>query len=66
MDEKLQFLKGRKSYIIAGIMVILGCLEGLKPDFITPEWVYGILAGLFGISLRAGVTKIKDVVKPPE
>ena len=59
----LEFLKGKKTYIIGGAVVVLGFLQGFDV-FTVPEAVWPILGGLFGLSLRAGVNKVADAVKP--
>jgi len=64
MENLLNWLKGKKSYIIALAMVVLGFLQGTD-ILIVPEWVWGILAALGLATLRAGVTKIGDAIKTP-
>lgn len=63
MNELIEWLKGKKSYIVAGIMIVLGVLQGFG-FFILPEWAWVILTGLLGASLRASVNKIADTIKP--
>ena len=58
----LAFLKGKKSYIIAIVMVGLGVAHGLD-IFIVPEWTWGIIGALGLGALRAGVTKVADEIK---
>lgn len=51
----LDWLKGKKTYIVAaGIFAAYG-LSGL--GFIVPEWVYGMLGALGLGAIRAGVAK---------
>ena len=63
MKKLIEILKGKKSYILAGVMVALGAIEAFH-GWVTPEWLYAVLAGAFGLSLRAGVTKIAETMKP--
>lgn len=62
MKEIIEFVKGKKTYIIAAIMVILGTLQGLD-IFVLPKEVWVILGGLGFASLRSGVDKISGTVK---
>lgn len=64
MNEIIEFLKGKKTYIFAAVTVILGVLQGLG-FFVLPEYAWPILIVLLGASLRAGVNKVADAVKPP-
>ena len=63
MNKVLEFLKGKKSYVAAGIICVFGCLEAFDV-WIPPEWIYVVLTGVLGIAIRAGVEKVKDAVKP--
>jgi len=65
MQEIIDFLKGRKTYILAIGTLILGALQGFD-IFVLPEWVWPIIAACGLASLRAGVNKISDVVKPKD
>lgn len=65
MENLINFLKGKKAYLIAIATAILGVLQALNV-FILPEWAYVLLASAFGIALRAGVEKVAEAVKPPE
>ena len=62
MNELIEFLKGKKTYIIAIAIVVLGFLQGMEV-FIVPEWAWGILGALGLASLRAGVNKVADTIK---
>lgn len=62
MEKLINWLKGKKSYIIAIATTVLGLLQGLG-FLVLPEWTWIILVGLFGASLRAGVNKVADTVK---
>jgi len=64
MNELIEFLKGKKTYIVAILMVALGLLQGFG-FFVLPEWAWAILAAIGLTSLRAGVKKIADTIKPP-
>jgi len=59
----LEYLKGKKTYIVAVGIAALGVLQGLDV-FTVPEAVWPILGGLFGVTLRAGVNKVSEAVKP--
>lgn len=63
MEELIKLLKGKKTYIVAIATVTLGLLQGLDV-FVMPDYIWPVLAGAFGISLRAGVNKVADEVKP--
>ncbi len=55
MAKLMEWLKGKKTYIVAIIGGILGILQGCGVP--VPEYVYAILAA-FGIAaVRAAVTK---------
>ena len=58
----LELLKGKKTFIIIGIMVVLGSLQGL--DIVTvPDQVYELL-GLIGLGFfKAGVNRVSKEVK---
>jgi len=45
----LNYLKGKKSYIVAGLMILLGLLQGDNAL---------ILEGLAVLSIRAGIAKV--------
>lgn len=62
MNEFLKFLKGKKTYIIAGVMTVLGFFQGMG-WFIVPDWVWAVLAGLGLTTLRAGVNTIAGTIK---
>lgn len=62
MNEIIEFLKGKKTYIITVAMVFLGVLQGLGV-FALPEAVWVVLAGLGLAFIRAGVNKVADAVK---
>lgn len=58
----IKFLKGKKTYIIAGTICVLGFLQGTG-IFILPDYVWPILGGLGLTTLRAGVNKVAESVK---
>jgi hypothetical protein len=62
MNEIMEFLKGKKTYLIAIAVVVLGALQGLEV-FIVPEWAWPILGAVGLGTLRAGVDKVDKVVK---
>ena len=58
----IEFLKGRKSYVIAILMVLAGLVQFLTGDITLAELLQGehariILEGLGLAALRAGVSK---------
>lgn len=58
----MQFLSGKKSYLCAILVVVLGLCGGLG-WFTVPDPVMVVLVALFGASLRAGVKKTEAAVK---
>ena len=63
MDKIIEFLKGKKTYIIAVLIAVLGLMQGVG-WFVVPETVWAILGALGLGALRAGVDKVSDAVKP--
>ena len=63
MKEIIEYLKGKKAYLIAIATAVLGTLQGLDV-FTLPEWVWPILAACGLAALRAGVNKVADGIKP--
>jgi len=60
--QLLKFLTGKKTYIIAGVIGLLGVLQGLDV-LILPESAWLVL-GAFGLgALRSGVNKVAATVK---
>lgn len=57
----MNVLSGNKTYIVAGVMVVLGLLNAVGitiPGVQLPnDWVVQVLGGLGLASLRAGVAK---------
>ena len=51
----MTFLKGKKTYIVAGVTFVLGGLTAL--GYVIPVWVYPLLGSLGLGTLRAGVKK---------
>ena len=62
MNEVIEFLKGKKTYIIAIAIVVLGTLQGLG-IFVVPEIAWTILGALGLAFVGAGVNKVSDAVK---
>lgn len=56
-----QWIKGKKTYIVAGVFVVGGILQAFGVPI--PAVVYPILAGLGLGSLRAGVNTTTAVIK---
>jgi len=61
-SKVLAFLDGKKTYILAGAMLALGCAEGMG-WFSVPEWVWPIAAAMGLTTLRAGVTGVAQSIK---
>jgi len=62
MKNVIEWLKGKKSYIIAIVTGVLGALQAMGL-FTLPDYAYVVLAGAFGITLRAGVAKVAESLK---
>jgi len=62
MQAVMEFIKGKRTYIVAIVMLILGALQGLD-IFIMPEWGWGILGAVGLGALRAGVNTIAKKVE---
>lgn len=63
MSKFLTFLSGKKTYITAIAIAILGVAEGY--GFIkVPEWVWAVLASLGLTFIRSGVNGVASVIKP--
>ena len=57
-----KFISGNKTYIIAGVIGVLGVLQGLYV-FVFPESAWLVL-GAFGLGfLRAGVNGVSKTIK---
>jgi len=61
----LEFINGKRTYLIAAVVVILGFLQGMD-IFTVPEHVWAIAGGLGLTTLRSGVNKVAGTVKPNE
>lgn len=55
MKNILDFLNGKKTYIVAALTGAFAVADAL--GYPVPEYVYGILASAFGISIRHAVSK---------
>lgn len=55
MDKYLEWLKGKKTYVVVAVTFILGGLRACGVEI--PEWVYPLLAAAGFGALRAGVRK---------
>jgi len=53
----LTWLKGKKTFFLAGIFLILVLVPVIFKTQI-PEWVYGVLGGLGLATLRAAITEL--------
>lgn len=55
MKKTIEVLKGKKTYINAGIIGAIAALQAL--GYKVPDWLYGILGALGLAALRAGIKK---------
>ena len=54
----IDWLKGKKTYIIAGAVIVVAILGEF--DIVVPEYVWGVLGALGLGFLRAGVQKANE------
>lgn len=62
MKTVIEFLKGRKSYLIGIAIAVIGVLDGTGV-FVIPEYVWPILAAAGLGALRSGISDISKEVK---
>ena len=62
MQSILNFIQGKKTYVVVASAVVLGTLSGLD-IFVVPEEIWAVLAALGLGSLRSAAKKIEDGVK---
>lgn len=62
MRNLIEWLKGKKTYLIAGTIVILGFLQGTD-IFVLPDWCWPILGACGLATIRAGVNKVSSSIK---
>ncbi len=60
MQKILDFLNGKRTYIIAGLAVIGGIAQKLGFLGYIPEWVWLIVGGVGLGTLRAAIKKVAD------
>lgn len=53
----MNFLSGKKTYIVGMLFVVKGCLGFVWPDLVHGDPMQDILTGLGLMGLRAGVAK---------
>ncbi len=63
MDKWLELIKGKKTFIIAIVTAVLGTLQALG-IFAVPEYAWPIIAAAGLATLRLGVNKVAEGVKP--
>ncbi len=63
MEKWIELLKGKKTYIVAIVTVVLGLLQGLD-IFVMPDWSWPIIAAIGLSTLRSGVNKVADEARP--
>ena len=61
----IEFLKGKKTYIVAVVIAVLGVLQGTGL-FTLPEAVWPVIAALGLTTIRQGVQSVAKAVKPPD
>ena len=62
MASILQFIQGKKTYLVVAASVVLGTLSGLD-IFVVPEEIWAVLAALGLGSLRSAAKKIEQGIK---
>lgn len=62
MKDLLEKLKGKKTFLVMVILVVLGALQGLD-IFVLPEWVWPVLGGIGLGTLRSGVNTIAAEIR---
>ena len=56
----INFLRGKKSYLVAVLTAIYACLKAFKVIETTPEQditIYTLLAALFGVTISAKINR---------
>ena len=59
----IEFLKGKKTYILAVVVAVLGTLQGTGV-FTVPDALWPVIAALGLTTLRSGVNEVAKTVKP--
>ena len=62
MEKILNFLKGKKSYIVSVAIATLGVLQGTGV-FVVPIWAWPIIYAAGLGSIRSGIQSIAEDVK---
>ncbi len=62
MKGILQFIQGKKTYLVVAASVVLGTLSGLD-IFVVPDEIWAVLAALGLGSLRSAAKKIEAGIK---
>jgi len=63
MNEIIKLLRGKKTYVIAVTIAVLGVLQGTGV-FTVPDAVWPVIAALGLTTLRSGVNKVAEATKP--
>jgi hypothetical protein len=56
MRKLIEFLRGKKTYIVMGATFIVGGLQACGVEI--PQWVYALLAAAGAGALRAGMGRL--------
>lgn len=62
MNNVIQLLSGKRTYVVAITMATLGLAEAMG-WFTVPEWAWGALSGIGLGFLRLGVANIKQTLE---
>ena len=62
MNDLNKWLRGKKTYLVAAAIVVLGFLQGMDV-FVVPGWAWPIIGAIGLGTLRAGVNKVSDAIK---
>ena len=55
MTAMIDFLRGKKSYLIAFAAAVTAASQAL--GYTIPDWIYVLEASLFGFSVRAAISR---------
>lgn len=61
MKKVLEFLQGKKSYVVLALGLISGGATAL--GYVIPEWIFVLLAGILGVTFKAGQNRSEALMK---